>query len=420
MKTSKVLTSLMILILSPSVLAKVFGFDELYKLAQKNNISGEITKAKVLELDADIKSANSEFYPKISAVVGGEKVDSQSEPEVSKNNFLAELRLKYNLYSFGSTTNRIDSLKSLKKERVKLSNYTDTILRRKLKKQYYQAIYYKNVLGIIEEELKFNKKMRSQVGQRHKQGLVGRADVLEVSMRDATLKGKKLQNQEKYQHTKDNIRKMALIDHETVIEFQDEIQHEHFDVNVAELIKAAEKNNLEISKSLGKVNSLNFKLAEAKANSLPEVYLSGRYGRMRYDEKYTEDSVEGLVGLYIDIPLFDGGSRTAKVAKEKARLVQEKLNFSRLNKAINIDVLHHHEKMVNIHRQVDLAEENLKSAKRYFKNVMNEYNRGVKNSLDLVSARDRLVNFKKDLILAKKDFLFAKYDLEEVSGVKFE
>tara|TARA_Y100000768_G_scaffold386975_1_gene376795 strand:- start:5896 stop:7101 length:1206 start_codon:yes stop_codon:yes gene_type:complete len=400
-------------------MAKVYKFDELMEMAKKNNILGEINKAKVLELDAQIKNTNSEFYPKINAVFGGEKVDSQSEPEISNNNFVAELRLKYNLYSFGATANKIDALKSLRSEQVKISSYSEAYLRRELKKQYYQALYYKKVLDIIEDELKFNKTLRSQVKRRFNQGLVGNADVLEISMRDATLKDKKLQFQEMFQHTKDNIRKLTLIDHDTVIELVDEIKHEHFHVDIKELIKAAEKQNLDISRSNNRVRSLNFKLAEAKSRSLPKVYLAGRYGKMRYDEKYTEDSLEGLVGVYVDIPLFDGGAKTAKVSSEKAKLVQEKLNLTKLNKALEIDVLHHNEKMENIHRQVDLAEENVKSAKKYFNNVMSEYKRGVKNSLDLVSARDRLMNFEKDLILAKKEFLFAKLDLEEVSGVKF-
>lgn len=420
MKISNNLCVLLTLTLSNGSLAKVYKFDDLLELARKNNISKEMAKANVLSIDAQIKEANSDFYPRVSAVIGGEKVDSQSEPEISQNNFLAELRLKYNLYRFGATANKIDALKSLKKHSVKVSEYSEVVLNRELKKQYYSALYYKKVLGIIKEELKFNKSLRSQIKRRFDQGLVGRADVLEISMRDATLEDKKLQFQEMFQHTKDNIRKLTLIDHDTVIELNDELKHEHFEVNVQDLIKAAEKSNLEISKSLSKVNSLNFELAEAKSQTLPEVYLGGRYGKMRFDEKYTEDSIEGLVGIYIDIPLFDGGARTAKVASRKAKLVQEKLNLSRMNKSIGIDVLHHHEKMENIHRQVDLAEENVERGKKYFKNVMSEYKRGVKNSLDLVSARDRLMNFKKDLNLAKKEFLLAKLNLEEVSGVKFD
>lgn len=400
--------------------AKEYTYESLLTLARKNSISSEIAKTRVIELEAEIEKTQSDYFPKIRAVIGNERRDSRSEPEINKNNFVGELRVDYNLYRFGGTSDKIDSLRTLRNEEIKIADFTQKNLERSLKKEYFEALYYKHELSILEEELKFNKTLKKQVNLRKKQGLVGDADVLEIDMRDATLKDKILQIEEHYQHSLDSIRKLTFISHEEEIKLKGDIPHEHFDVKIDELVEAAYKKNLELSNTLSKVESINFELNSSKTKRLPEINLMGRYGKMRIDEQYTNnESLEGLVGVYVDIPLFDGGEKSSQTKILKSRLAREKLKATKSKKNLHIDVLHRFEKMQNIHKQVDLAEINVKNSKNYFNNVLKEYKRGVKNSLDLVSARDRLMNFKKDLIAAKRNFLVAKIDLEEVVGVSF-
>lgn len=418
---SKILISILLFLITIKIaFSKEYSFKNLLELAKKNSIQTEIEKTKLIEIDAKIDASRSDYYPKLKAVIGSERRDSRSEPEISQDNFVGELRLEYKLYRFGETNNKVDSLKALKMEQVNIANFKLKGIERNLKKAFYQALFFKTYLDILKEELNFNKTLKKQVTIKKNQGLVGKADVLEIDMRDATLKDKTLQTEEHYTHLLDSIRKITFLSHDDPIQLKGTIPHEHFDVKIEELVKAAEKKNLEINRTINKVESLNHQLNAVQTQRLPEVKLMGRYGKMRIDEQYTiNESMEGLVGVYVEIPLFDGGQRSSESKIVKSRLAREKLSLTQNKKSLEIDVLHHFEKMQNIHKQVDLAEENVKNSSVYFKNVLSEYKRGVKNSLDLVSARDRMMNFKKDLNAAKRDFIIAKINLEEVVGVSF-
>ncbi|MDA8793060.1 TolC family protein [Bacteriovoracaceae bacterium] len=420
MKNCKVKYYFLTFIISLSGWAKQYTYESLLNLAKKNSINQEIYKTKVIEIDGRIDHEKSSYYPKLKAIIGSEKIDSGSEPDINESNFVGEIRLDYNLYRFGGTKDKINSLNALKSEQIKVSEFENKNLERKLEKEYLEGLYFNNYLQILISERKFNSQLKKQVSLKRRQGLVGEADVLEIDMREATLKDKILQNEEHFQHTLDNIRKLTFLTHEENIEISGELPHEHFDVKIDELVQAAYKKNLELNRLFSRIDSINYELNAKKSDRLPEVNLRARYGKMRIDERYTSnESLEGLVGIYVDIPLFDGGMVSSQNKVLISQLAREKLTLTKSKKNLKIDVLHHYEKMQNVHKQVDLAEANVSNGEKYFKNVLSEYKRGVKNSIDLVSARDRLMNFKFDLISAKRNFLFAKINLEEVVGVSF-
>ena len=157
-------------------------------------------------------------------------------------------------------------------------------------------------------------------------------------------------------------------------------------------------------------------------NYLPEVNLSGRYGRMRIDEQYVNSTNqnEGLIGVYVNIPLFSGGSKrsTRQIYEEK---YQQRLQEAKLHENNeSIELTHKFELLEKVHRKVDLLEDSLKRGQSYFKNVMSEYKRGVKNSLDLVSSRDRLVNLNMNLIEAKTKYIITLLNIEELTGEKLK
>ncbi len=403
--------------LSLNSYAKEYDLNSLLDLTTQNNIDGKIARTKVEEVEAEIENAKSEYYPTITGVIGSEARNSATDSSINTTNTVGELRIDYNLYKFGGTTNRVSSLKSLKKEEEKIVNFTETNIKRQLKKEYYEALSFREVIDILKEEINFNKTLKKQVKLKKDQGLVGAADILEIDMRDATLTNELLKLEEEFQHSLDNIRRITYIPHNEEILLKGNIPHDHFHVNEEKLVSEAMNKNLELSRTQIKVESLNFELNSSKTQKLPEINLSGRYGKMRIDEQYSnDDRSEGLIGVYIEIPLFNGGEKNSQVRKLRSKLAREKLNRDKRQNHLKIDVIHRFERMETIHKQADLAERNVANGKNYFKNVLNEYKRGIKNSIDLVSARDRLADFKKDLIEYRKEYLFAILDLETITN----
>jgi outer membrane protein TolC len=58
----------------------------------------------------------------------------------------------------------------------------------------------------------------------------------------------------------------------------------------------------------------------------------------------------------------------------------------------------------------------IKKSKEYLKLTLNEYDRGVKNSLDALTAMQRYYRYKKQYLEKKKEYQMIKADLLAILG----
>jgi outer membrane protein len=405
-----------------SIQGREFNFEELYQHSLKNHPQGKILKSKVNEIEFAIKKLKSSYYPELSAIVGGERRQAAQDSSIDTNRFVAELRVKYNLFRFNKSADEVMALEKVLEKQSLDFNWWKENLHREMKAQNTIAQGLSEKLRILDRELETNSFLKKSVQKRRKSGLIGESDLQDIELRKNQILTSSNDLKEELDHSMDKLRKLTFIEHSDTIKIEGDLPHYHYNLEFDQLKNKAKKNNIHIKRSKylkeAQLNELN----KANKNYLPEVNLSGRYGRMRIDEQYVNgtNQNEGLVGIYVNIPLFSGGSKksTRQIYEEKfqQRLQQAKLHE---NNEI-IELTHKFELLEKVHRKVDLLEDGLKRGQSYFQNVMTEYKRGIKNSLDLVSARDRLVNLNMNLIEAKTKYIITLLNIEELTGEKLK
>ncbi|MCR9203271.1 MAG: TolC family protein [Halobacteriovoraceae bacterium] len=412
----------LLVFLSLSTQGREFNLEELYQHSLKNHPQVKILKSKVKEIEFAIKELKSSYYPELSAVVGGERRQAAQDSSIDTNRFVAEVRVKYNLFRFNKSADEIKTLeKILEKESLDF-NWWQENLYREMKAQYTVAQSLNEKLQILNEELRTNSILKKSVQKRRKSGLIGKSDILDIELRRNQLLTSINDLNEELDHSMDKLRKLSFIEHSDKIKVMGELPHHHYSLKLSQLIEKAKKNNIRIKRSRYLKQAQLSELNKANKNYLPEVNLSGRYGRMRIDEQYVNSTNqnEGLIGVYVNIPLFSGGSKksTRQIYEEK---YQQRLQEAKLHENNeSIELTHKFELLEKVHQKVDLLEDGLKRGKSYFQNVMSEYKRGVKNSLDLVSSRDRLVNLNMNLIEAKTKYIITLLNIEELTGEKLK
>ncbi|MBJ00935.1 MAG: hypothetical protein CME67_06860 [Halobacteriovoraceae bacterium] len=399
---------------------KSYTLNKIITITQERNIKAELAKTDILALESEIDYEKSHYFPELKAVTGVETADAPGNDAISGSNFLAEARLEYEIFQFGRTSKKLSALGELRRNKIDLFEHSKVEVSRNVKKDFFQALYFQEVFKILEKELNSNKALRRQVRFRRKQGLVGKADVLEMDMRRASLKSRLLEVKEALAFYKNKLRQRAFLEESAEFELKGNLPHEHFEVKLDDLLKASAIFNRGYKALKARTRSNAYKVEAEKTLKLPSLKLRARYGQMRIDEKYSDNSMEGLAGIYLEIPLFDGGAKNAKIAARKAELAKESLKLKAMKKSLRIEVSQKLRRLESIHERVDLAESNVKSGEKYFNEVSEEYKRGVKNSVDLAGARDRFLEFKIDLLKSKKDFIITKLELEEVAGVTLD
>lgn len=158
-----------------------------------------------------------------------------------------------------------------------------------------------------------------------------------------------------------------------------------------QLIAAAQQKRSDL---MAKHSDLQQKIAQqARVNKacLPKLSFNGDTGYQRY----FEDSANGYnynVGLYLDIPIFNGFEQTyqKKIALNDVHL--SKVEIERLELEIALEVLTYSRWFEAAQEVLLLAHENLQNSIQTFNGVLDKYKAGTQSIFDLIAAQKQLAD----------------------------
>ncbi len=164
------------------------------------------------------------------------------------------------------------------------------------------------------------------------------------------------------------------------------------------------------------LNELNVK--RYKDGYLPQLIAFGSYGVTWQgdnfkDGAWTDNSV---VGLQLNVPIFDGFNKKAKVQRANLQLEMVKNRKIRLERAIELQVQNARTSYKNALKRVEDRQKNLDLAQRIYDTSQIKYKEGVGSSLEITQAEQGLFQAQSNLINAKYDLLVAQINLDTALG----
>jgi outer membrane protein TolC len=118
--------------------------------------------------------------------------------------------------------------------------------------------------------------------------------------------------------------------------------------------------------------------------------------------------------------LFSGFDTIWQKRETEAKLLRSEAQLKNALLTAITDTEVAYRKIKTIQARVDLEEENATRSDRYYKAVMSEYKRGVKNSADLKVAAEQLYEIHLRQESYKYDFLNERISLERALGGRVE
>lgn len=122
------------------------------------------------------------------------------------------------------------------------------------------------------------------------------------------------------------------------------------------------------------------------------------------------------VGVSLNIPIFTGLSRTARVQQEKLKLLQIDNNFINLKNSIDLDISRASLSFENALNTLTSQKENQDLASNVARVTKIKYEQGVGSNLEVTDAEDALRQAQTNYYSALFDAMVAKVDLDKAYG----
>jgi outer membrane protein TolC len=355
------------------------------------------------------------FLPSVTFEVGQEKF--QTGRYKSFSNPYGMLEARFNLFKGGR-----DHLEAgIRDLQAKMGTLNLTLAVReeinKVRKLQWQIIHNNELVRILEEEKKENSRIKDQASRRARSGVSTKSDVLEFTIHESEL----VENIESLIH-ENKILKIGLLpllglDSDESLQFSQTLIHEHDELLLEK--KFNSEQYPQVQKLNADYDSFNLQKKSINRWWTPSLDLYGGYYLYTLrDRDYLaiRERDDRVIGLRLSFELFDGLKSYNQGTSAHYQAESKRLMARHIERQTDAQTLMHQEDLKHTHEVMHYVQDRLIKSKEYLKVTLQEYDRGVKNSLDALSAMQRYYRYENQYLDKKKEYQLIKADLLAIIG----
>ena len=323
----------------------------------------------------------------------------------------------------GSYIYGLKAIKLLREMADKQKDVTEYSIKSQVIKAYVNVLMAKENLRIIDENLANLQNSINEVQSMYKEGFAEFLDVQRMELSINNLQGEKEKIHSFLAIGKNLLKYQMNYPASEEIEISDTLKEtiKQLDVQVdaditSAIIKRPELTLFETSEAL---NDLNLK--QMKAGYYPKVngFASAGASLLRqnlFDNNETGFIPQALVGVSINVPIYDGGDRKAKM--QRIKLTQEKtsLEKSEFLRAVNMQFMNSKSAWKSAKDNLELRRKSLDTAQSIYDKTLIKYKEGVGSSIEVIQAESLLLQAQSQFTGALYDAVNAGYEVQTVLG----
>ncbi|MEM8907304.1 MAG: TolC family protein, partial [Bacteroidota bacterium] len=299
---------------------------------------------------------------------------------------------------------------------------TEQTVKNQVIEAYLPALLVDESLVILKKDISNLEKILMETRETYKAGFVEQLDVdrLDLSLANLMVEKSNLERQ----------KQLAINSLKYTMGFPMNQELEVVD-DLATLLEEA--TNEQLAGNINFYNRPEYKVAEYgirlselnidlyKAGYLPVVnaFASYQYGYQGNQLFRGEDGFwvpTALAGLRVNIPIFDGFEKRAKIDRAKIGLANARRDKTELERVITLEVTNARTQYNEAQEQLSSQEKNLALAEKIYNTTKVKYREGVGSSLELTQAEQALYQTQQNKVQAMYQLLLAKKRLEIALG----
>jgi outer membrane protein len=290
----------------------------------------------------------------------------------------------------------------------KNAEVTEEMINANIQKIYYQLVIGKMQMGKIDANIALLEKLLHDTREIYKNGFAEKLDVDKTTVTLTNLQTEKIKVQNsidagnaslKYLMGMPQQEVLVLTDTLTEATIKDDLLEDTYNYNDRKEVQL-----LELGKRLNSYNVRRYKLSY-----IPTVAAFGQYSKNAQRNSFNIFDFSqpwfttAVVGVRLNIPIFDGMMKDASIKKAKFELLKSDNSLNNLKQGIDMEVKQTRWKMKSAVLTIDAQRKNMELAESIYNQTKKKYEQGLGSNLEII-------NSWKDVQVAQSDYYAALYD----------
>lgn len=404
---------------------KTWSLQDCIDYALEKNIQLQQDKLSLEEADVDVKSAKASLFPSLSFSTGHNLVNrpyqetsatvSGTEIITSDNNNTYNgsysLSAQWTLWNGGQRLNNIKQQKTNKEIAGLSVAETENMLQEEITKLFVQILYANESVEINKNTLEVSEATYKRAVELFNEGSLSKSDVAQLEAQASNDKYQLVTAESTLRNYKLQLKQLLELDGTTemVLDMPELKDEDVMAVlpNQIDVYNTALTSRPEIQSSKLSIDNAKLGIKTAKAGYLPTISLSASTSSMTNNastNNWAEQMKYGwnnMIGINLSIPIFN--NRQTKSAVQKAQITYSSSQLDLINKqkelystieSLWLDAL-------NAQQQYEAANSKLQSCQTSFDIVNEQFNLGIKNTVELLTEKNNLLSAQQQRVQAK-------------------
>lgn len=300
-------------------------------LARNHNPVLGGTTEKIRELTADYRSARSRLFPRITSLLYYQRLDpnrlppggTTAPPTMDFNNeeAFAGITVKQILFDGGTRRQSTRAAKIGARAQRQDARRTGNEVTFEVTRAFYRLLEAKEDIKVAEDALRQRLDFADLTKSFFKAGKVTKLDFFRADAQASDARQTKIEAQNALRLARVILARTIGLKESVKLDIRGRLPEKYpLAPTVGALWAGALKNNPEIKQLNLQIEQGKALISEAKGGYYPEVSLQGDIGVRHQDTGGTKG--EWLAGIFVDFPLFEGGSTKAHITAADSRYLQ--------------------------------------------------------------------------------------------------
>lgn len=307
---------------------------------------------------------------------------------------------------------------------LKLSEATAAVTTEQIKaniqKIYYQLVVGQKQLGSIEANIDRFEKLLHDTKEIYKNGFAEKLDVDKVQVQLNNLQTEKVKVVNQLDAGNAGLKFLINMPQKDTLVLTDTLSEDELKANILDgSYSYNDRKEIQLLTYAAKLNGYNVK--RYQLSRIPTIVAFGNYSKSAQRNSFNifgkgEWFTSSLVGVKINVPIFDGFARRSKIESAKLSLQKTNNQIEQTKENIDYEVTQARLKMTSAMLTIDVQKQNTELAEKVYNTTKKKYEQGLGSNQEIYTAQTELKVAQNNYYSALYDAISAKIDYLKAVG----